>query len=54
VDSCPPLHFLNASSSVCASCSSLAINCTNCSSSTTCLSCDVGYLLFLGNSSCRK
>ena len=51
---CPLLYYSNVSTLVCASCSGLGINCSNCSSSNTCFVCDAGYLLFLANSSCRK
>ena len=52
VSNCPQLYFLNSSASSCELCSSLALNCSNCSSETACFSCDSNYYFFPDNSSC--
>lgn len=49
---CPDFYYSNITTSDCLLCNSLNIGCTNCSSSTTCNSCDTGFLYFGVNSSC--
>lgn len=47
---CPELYYSATNS--CLSCANLTIGCANCSSPTTCKSCDSGLYLFDVNSSC--
>ena len=52
LSSCPILFYNISSTGQCVSCVSANINCINCSSVSTCLSCDTSFIYFAANKSC--
>jgi len=48
LNNCPQTYYNNLISGICVLCSTLNIGCANCSSMSSCLSCDSGYI-FLTN-----
>ncbi len=47
LNSCPYSYYGDLTNGACVSCSPLNIGCTNCSSPTTCYTCDSGYIFYL-------
>lgn len=50
ITSCPSYYYNQSSTGTCISCTSANINCVNCASSSTCITCDNSFLFF--NSTC--
>lgn len=48
---CPYSYYGDQANGVCASCNTLNIGCTNCSSQTTCYDCNNGYIFYLNTCS---
>lgn len=50
---CDQYYYANTTTLTCESCSSVPnINCSNCLNQTYCISCNIGYVMFLSNHSC--